>query len=91
MAGPVGGASGTEFGGIGGGRSENIWAGAGPGTSASHRASADSRRGPLATPPPATPVPLKIMAMLFTENAANSSLRDPGVFALLEPNGPPSL
>jgi hypothetical protein len=33
---------------------------------------------PLARPVPVTPLPLQIMAMLFTENAANSSLRDPG-------------
>jgi len=31
------------------------------------------------------------MALLFTENAANSSLREPGVARLLEPQGAPNL
>src|ERR1700752_2007591 len=78
MAGPVGGASGTEAGGTGGGRSENSWAEAKSEVSASKAAAKSARPGPKARPRPATPSPLQIMAMLFTENAANSSLRDPG-------------
>ena len=84
-AGPDGGArltaapgSGTEAGGTGGGRSENIWAEAGPGKTASQAATDNAAPSPLAHPLPVTPLPLQIMAMLFTENAANSSLRDPG-------------
>src|SRR5215470_9936385 len=67
MAGPVG-ASGTEAGGTGGGRSENIWAGAGPGKRTSQAASGNATPSPLARPSPVTPLPLQIMVMLFTEN-----------------------
>ena len=91
-AGPVGGASGTAAGGTGGGRSENICAEAAPGASASQTAAnASARRTPWARPLPATPLPLKIMAMLFTENAANSSLRDRARCGFGEPTEGPNL
>ena len=91
MAGPAGGASGTEAGGTGGGRSENICAEAKSGANASKTASESALPGPKARPRPATPLPLQIIALLFTENAANSSLRDPGVACLLELQGDPNL
>ena len=68
--------SGTAAGGTGGGRSWNIWADAGIGsTSASTKASAFAGKGDPPRPNPTIPLPPEIMAMLFTENAANSSLR----------------
>ena len=89
-AGPVGGASGTAAGGTGGGRSENICAEAKSGANASKTASESARPGPMARPRPATALPRQIMAMLFTENAANSSLREPpGVAACRNPRGIP--
>ena len=71
--------SGTAFGGTGGGRSENIWAKAGAGSSAagakaSVKATASVGKGHPPRPNPTIPLPPEIMAMLFTENAANSSL-----------------
>jgi hypothetical protein len=71
--------SGTAAGGTGGGRSENIWAKAGAGSSAasakaSIKAAARAGKGHPPRPNPTTPLPPEIMAMLFTENAANSSL-----------------
>jgi len=67
--------SGTAAGGTGGGRSWNIWADAGIGsTSASTKASAFAGKGDPPRPNPTIPLPPEIMAMLFTENAANSSL-----------------
>ncbi|HZC94948.1 MAG TPA: hypothetical protein VE267_02245, partial [Bradyrhizobium sp.] len=69
-------ASGTEAGGTGGGRSENIWAETGPelrvASIAASNSTGKSRRA--ACPHPPMPLPLEIIAMLFTENAANSSL-----------------
>ena len=65
--------SGTAAGGTGGGRSENIWAEAGPASSAN--ASPSAGKGQAPRPNPTIPLPPEIMAMLFTENAANSSLR----------------
>ena len=91
MAGPGAGASGTEAGGTGGGRSENIWAEAAAGKSTSDSASQTAPPSPLARRLPVTPLPFTIMTMLFTENAANSSLREPGVGGLLEPQEHPSL
>ena len=74
-AGPLG-ASGTEAGGTGGGRSENIWAELEAGISkTSAKASATAGKGHPARPSPPIPLPREVMAMLFTENAANSSLR----------------
>ena len=72
--------SGTAAGGTGGGRSENIWADTGAGSSAasgkaSAKASASAGKGHPPRPNPTIPLPPEIMAMLFTENAANSSLR----------------
>ena len=68
--------SGTAAGGTGGGRSENIWAETGAGSSgASVKASVSARKGHPPRPNPTIPLPPEIMAMLFTENAANSSLR----------------
>ena len=79
MAGPVW-TSGTAAGGTGGGRSENIWAETGAGSSAASakantKASASAGKGHPPRPSPTIPLPPEIMAMLFTENAANSSLR----------------
>src|SRR5215475_9058047 len=75
IAGPLG-ASGTAAGGTGGGRSENIWAEPGTGSSeTSTNASASTGKG-QPHPNPPIPLPPEVMAMLFTENAANSSLRD---------------
>src|SRR5262245_23882968 len=92
MAGPAAGASGTKAGGTGGGRSENSWAEAKPGASVSKTTAKSARPGPKARPRPSTPLPLQIMAMLFTENAANSSLRDPGGWPLVgTPRLPQSL
>ena len=65
--------SGTAAGGTGGGRSENIWAEAGAASRAN--ASASVGKGHPPRPNPTIPLPPEIMAMLFTENAANSSLR----------------
>lgn len=73
-AGPDG-ASGTEAGGIGGGRSENICAELAVGSSeSSAKASITAGKGRLPRPNLPIPLPPEIMAMLFTENAANSSL-----------------
>ncbi len=75
IAGPLG-ASGTEAGGTGGGRSWNIWAEAEAGSSeTSATASASAGKGQPARPCSPKPLPPEVMAMLFTENAANSSLR----------------
>ena len=71
MAGPLW-TSGTAAGGTGGGRSENIWAEAGAASSA--KASAIAGKGHPPRPNLQIPLPPEIMAMLFTENAANSSL-----------------
>ena len=72
--------SGTAAGGTGGGRSWNIWAETGPeagaSAKASIRASASPGKGHPPRPNPTIPLPPEIMAMLFTENAANSSLRE---------------
>ena len=72
--------SGTAAGGTGGGRSWNIWAETGAGSSAasaqpSIKASTSAGKGHPPRPNPTIPLPPEIMAMLFTENAANSSLR----------------
>ena len=69
--------SGTAAGGTGGGRSENIWAETGAGSNAqpSAKASTSAGKGHPPRPNPTIPLPPEIMAMLFTENAANSSLR----------------
>ena len=74
IAGPEG-ASGTEAGGTGGGRSLNIWAEAGA-ASATARITASARTGNRRPPHPEPAIPLSpdVMEMLFTENAANSSL-----------------
>src|SRR5262249_19562468 len=81
-AGPDGGArltaapgSGTAAGGIGGGRSPNSCALAGAATKASKNAATAS--GGQAPPPRRNrkmPSPPVLMTLLFTENAANSSL-----------------
>src|SRR5215216_1442982 len=85
IAGPVG-ASGTVAGGTGGGRSENIWAETAPGAKpASIVASASAGRSRRPRPCPPLPWPANPMGMLFTENAANSSLRDPEPPALWNP------
>jgi hypothetical protein len=83
-AGPEGGArsiagaegSGTEAGGTGGGRSLNIWAEDGE-TMAEIRltASATAASTHRRRPNRSMPFPPEVMGMLFTENAANSSLR----------------
>ena len=73
MAGPDG-ASGMDDGGTGGGRSENIWAETAPGIS-NASASASCGKSRIAPPPPPNRTPREVMVMLFTENAANSSLR----------------
>jgi len=65
MAGPVGGASGTEAGGIGGGRSENNWAETDPGVKTSKTASGNAARSPPAGLLKATPIPLEIMTNAF--------------------------
>jgi hypothetical protein len=70
--------SGTAAGGTGGGRSENIWAETGAGSSAASAKpsiKASIGKGHPPRPNPTIPLPPEIMAMLFTENAANSSLR----------------
>lgn len=73
-AGPEG-ASGTEAGGIGGGRSLNNWADAKSGSRAIKiAASAITGRSRLPRPRPPMPLPHEVIAMLFNENAANSSL-----------------
>ena len=75
IAGPEG-ASGTEAGGTGGGRSENIWAETDAGMKqASTEASTSAGKSRPARPSPPIPSPHEVMGMLFTENAANSSLR----------------
>ena len=74
IAGPEG--SGTDAGGTGGGRSLNNWAAAGAviaEISAAASASGVSRRPPR--PDRLIPGPPEVMGMLFTENAANSSLQ----------------
>ena len=70
------GASGTEAGGTGGGRSVNICAEtvAWP-TKASTAASASAGSSRRPARDPIDAVAPEVMAMLFTENAANSSLR----------------
>jgi len=72
-AGPPG-ASGIDEGGTGGGRSENIWAetGTGPSNASASKSGGRSRN---ALPHPQKPLAREVMGMLFTENAANSSLR----------------
>ena len=72
-AGPEEGASGTKPGGTGGGRSENIWAETGAENS-NIAASASCEKSLPLRPHPLPPFAHQIMAMLFTENAANSSL-----------------
>ena len=68
--------SGTAAGGTGGGRSENIWAETGAGSNATNaNASTSAGRDHPRRPNPTIPLPPEIMAMVFTENAANSSLR----------------
>ena len=75
IAGPEG-ASGTKAGGTGGGRSENIWAETDAGMKqASTEASTSTGKSRPARPCPPIPSPHEVMGMLFTENAANSSLR----------------
>src|SRR5882672_6179038 len=72
-AGPDG-ASGTDAGGTGGGRSENIWAELEAGSSeTSAKASTSAGQGHPPRPNPPIPLPPEVMGMLFTENAANSS------------------
>jgi len=91
MAGPVA-ASGTAFGGTGGGRSENIWAEAEIGIkAASIVASASRGRSRLPRPCPPMPSRIKPIGMLFTENAANSSLRDPTTLVFWNPGEQPIL
>jgi hypothetical protein len=68
--------SGTDAGGTGGGWSLNIWAAAGEmiaqiSPPASANAAGKHRRRPNRS----MPFPPRVMSMLFTENAANSSLR----------------
>src|SRR5207249_10649260 len=73
-AGPDG-TSGTAAGGTGGGRSENIWAETEAGSNeTSAKASAKAGKGRLPRQFPPIPLPPEVMGMLFTENAANSSL-----------------
>src|SRR6266568_5402846 len=72
IAGPDG-ASGIDDGGTGGGRSENIWAETGSGTSKAS-ASTSCGKSRIALPPAPNQSPREVMGMLFTENAANSSL-----------------
>ena len=81
MAGPDW-TSGTAAGGTGGGRSWNIWAEAGAGSNAAGakarakaNVNASAGKGHPPRPNPTIPLPPEIMGMLFTENAANSSLR----------------
>jgi len=71
----AGAGSGTEAGGTGGGRSLNIWAEPAAGSS-NAIASASSGKSLPPRPHPPMPLPLEVIAMLFTENAANSSLRE---------------
>ena len=90
IAGPDG-ASGIEPGGTGGGRSENIWAEAGPGASNTKASIEASRsRGKSRHEPPSQPMPLprQVIAMLFTENAANSSLQSSPGYPLSEEPAP---
>ena len=72
IAGPEG-TSGIEDGGTGGGRSENIWAETAAGISKAS-ASATGGKSRIAPPEPPLPLPREAIGMLFTENAANSSL-----------------
>lgn len=86
------GASGIADGGTGGGRSENIWAELGAEmkeTSPNARVTATASAGKdrLARPFPPIPLPHEIMAMLFTENAANSSLQQAAAPCHVEPAG----
>lgn len=68
-------ASGTAAGGTGGGRSWNIWADAGTRSAkVKTKASESAGKGHRPRPNPTIPLPPETMAMLFTENAANSSL-----------------
>ncbi len=83
IAGPDG-ASGTEAGGTGGGRSLNICAEPEAGIS-SAAASASAGKSRPARPYPPIPLPREVMAMLFTENAANSSLQTGLRQATMEP------
>jgi hypothetical protein len=74
--------SGTDAGGTGGGRSVNICAEAGAAmakASIAASAGANSRRAPCPDSP--LPLPPEAMRMLFTENAANSSLPAQGMAA----------
>ncbi len=66
--------SGTAAGGTGGGRSWNIWAETGAGSSPTNiKASASAGKGHPRRLHPTIPLLPEIMTMLFTENAANSS------------------
>ena len=86
-AGPPG-ASGIALGGIGGGRSENIWAEIEVGSSeTSAKASASAGKDHPARPYPLISFPVEVMGMLFTENAANSSLQHRHGRTKLEPAG----
>jgi hypothetical protein len=71
--------SGTEAGGIGGGRSVNIWAETTAGVPKTRIktsiASAYAKARRLPRPDPVMLLPPRVIRMLFTENAANSSLR----------------
>ncbi len=70
------GASGIADGGTGGGRSENIWAELGAEMNeTSVNASASAGKSRPALPHPLIPLALEVMGMLFTANAANSSLQ----------------
>jgi len=74
IAGPAGG-SGTGAGGIGGGRSLNNWADAARGkTETRIVTSKTAKRARPALLDPVSPCLAMVMGMLFTENAANSSL-----------------
>jgi len=85
-AGPDG-ASGTDAGGTGGGRSLNNWAGAGFDVRPVRPAASKSAARTCALRPHLPiPFPLQIMAMLFTENAANSSLKTPAIANSSRPN-----
>jgi hypothetical protein len=76
IAGPDG--SGTATGGTGGGRSLNIWAAAGVAMAAIRpKANASTAGRHLVRPGRQIPLPPEVMNMLFTENAANSSLTRP--------------
>src|SRR5262249_11138550 len=91
MAGPVGGASGTEAGGTGGGRSENIWAETGPGVKTSKRASGSAARSPPASPFTATPIPPQTMTNPFPQKGGKFKPTCPDPGPLVEPHPPPNL